>query len=42
LAHDAPEKLLRALLPQVLYSVRSERLLMEELNYNMLFAGSWV
>ena len=31
----APEKLLRALLLQVLYSVRSERLLMEELNYNM-------
>jgi ParB-like chromosome segregation protein Spo0J len=29
----APEKLLRALLLQVLYSVRSERLLMEELNY---------
>jgi transposase len=34
----APEKLLRALLLQVLYSVRSERLLMEELNYNMLFS----
>jgi transposase len=33
----APEKLLRALLLQVFYSVRSERLLMEELNYNMLF-----
>src|SRR5260370_5140376 len=33
----APEKLLRALLLQTLYSVRSERLLMEELNYNMLF-----
>jgi transposase len=33
----APEKLLRALLLQVLYSVRSERLLMEELDYNMLF-----
>src|SRR3979409_1072098 len=33
----APEKLLRALLLQVLYSVRSELLLMEELNYNMLF-----
>ena len=30
----APEKLLRALLVQVLYTVRSERLLMEELNYN--------
>ena len=32
-----PEKLLRALLVQVLYSVRSERLLMEQLNYNLLF-----
>lgn len=33
----APEKLLRALLLQVLYSVRSERLLMEQLEYNLLF-----
>ena len=33
----APEKLLRALLLQLLYSVRSERLLMEQLNYNLLF-----
>jgi len=33
----APEKLLRALLLQILYSVRSERLLMEELDYNLLF-----
>src|SRR4029453_965468 len=33
----APEKLLRALLLQVLYSVRSERLLMEQLQYNLLF-----
>jgi transposase len=33
----APEKLLRALLVQLLYSVRSERQLMEQLNYNMLF-----
>jgi transposase len=33
----APEKLLRALLLQVLYSFRSERLLMEELQYNLLF-----
>lgn len=32
-----PEQLLRALLLQVLYMVRSERLLMEELNYNLLF-----
>jgi transposase len=33
----APEKLLRALLLQILYSVRSERLLMEQLDYNLLF-----
>src|SRR5215468_6782473 len=33
----APERLLRALLLQVLYSVRSERLLMEQLDYNFLF-----
>lgn len=33
----APEKLLRALLVQALYTVRSERLLMEELRYNLLF-----
>jgi transposase len=33
----APEKLLRALLLQVLYSVRSERMLMEQLAYNLLF-----
>jgi transposase len=33
----APEKLLRALLLQALYTVRSERLLMEQLNYNLLF-----
>lgn len=33
----APEKLLRALVLQALYSVRSERLLMEVLNYNLLF-----
>ena len=33
----APEKLLRALLLQVLYSLRSERLLMETLQYNLLF-----
>jgi transposase len=32
-----PEKLLRALLLQVLYTIRSERLLMEELHYNLLF-----
>src|SRR5438067_5558933 len=33
----APEKLLRALLLQVLYTVRSERQLMEQLEYNLLF-----
>src|SRR6266850_1227889 len=33
----APEKLLRALLLQALYSVRSERMLMEQLNYSLLF-----
>ena len=33
----APEKLLRALLLQVLYTVHSERRLMEQLNYNLLF-----
>jgi len=32
-----PERLLRAALLQVIYSVRSERLLMEQLNYNLLF-----
>src|SRR5882724_9800984 len=31
------DHLLRALLLQVLYSVRSERLLMEQLDYNLLF-----
>jgi transposase len=33
----APERLLRALLLQMLYSVRSERMLMEQLEYNLLF-----
>ncbi|WP_424140265.1 IS5 family transposase [Roseomonas chloroacetimidivorans] len=33
----APEKLLRALLLQAFYSVRSERQLMEQLDYNLLF-----
>ena len=32
-----PEKLLRALLLQILYTVRSERMLMEQLDYNLLF-----
>ena len=32
-----PEQLLRALLLQMLYSVRSERMLIEEIDYNILF-----
>ena len=32
-----PEKLLRALLLQTLHTIRSERQLMEQLNYNLLF-----
>jgi len=33
----APERLFRALLLQIFYSIRSERLLMEQLDYNLLF-----
>ena len=33
----APEKLMRALLLQVFYSIRSERQLMEQMRYNLLF-----
>ena len=33
----APEKLLRALLVQILYTIRSERQLVEQLQYNLLF-----
>lgn len=33
----APEKLLRALMLQVLYGVRSERMVIEQLGYNLLF-----
>jgi transposase len=33
----APEKLLRALLLQVLYTIRSERVLMEQLEFNLPF-----
>jgi transposase len=33
----APEKLLKALLLQVFYSIRSERMLIEQLDYNLLF-----
>lgn len=32
-----PEKLLRAMLLQAFYSIRSERLLMERLKYDLLF-----
>ena len=32
-----PERLIRAVLLQVFYSVRSERMLMEQLDYNLLF-----
>ena len=32
-----PEQLLSALLLQVLYGIRSERLLMEQLDYDLLF-----
>ena len=32
-----PEQLLRALLLQILYTIRSERQLMEQLEYNLLF-----
>lgn len=32
-----PEKLLRALLLQAFYSIRSERQLMEQMDYNLLF-----
>jgi transposase len=33
----APEYILRSLLLQVFYSVRSERLLVEQIDYNLLF-----
>jgi transposase len=36
---NPPERLLRALLVQALLSVRSERQLMEQLNYNLLYRG---
>ena len=32
-----PERLLRAVLLQIFYSIRSERMLMEQMNYNLLF-----
>jgi transposase len=37
-----PEKLLRAQLIQMLHLVRSERLLMEEIDTACCFGGSWV
>ena len=37
-----PEKQLRALLLQAFYSVRSERQLMERLDYNLLFRWWWI
>ena len=36
-----PPEQLRALLLQVLYTIRSERMLMEQLEYNLLFRCSW-
>jgi transposase len=36
-----PERLLGALLLQVFYSIRSERMLMEQLNITYWSAGSW-
>jgi transposase len=36
-----PEQLLRAQFLQMLYSIRSERLLMEEIDYSMLFRWLW-
>jgi hypothetical protein len=35
--HSKPERLLRVSLLQAFYSVRSERQLMEQINYNLLF-----
>ena len=36
-----PEQLLKGGLLMALYTVRSERQFCEQLNYNLLFAGSW-
>lgn len=36
-ASIAPERILRASVLQVVYSIRSERLLMEQIDYNLLF-----
>jgi len=40
MALDCSRAVIAALLLQVFYSVRSERLLMEQLNYNLLFRCS--
>jgi hypothetical protein len=37
----APERLLRATLLMILFSIRSERQLMEQMNYNLLFRRVW-
>ena len=37
-----PERPLRALLLQALYSIRSETQLMEQLDYNLLYRWLWV
>ena len=37
-----PEKLLRAMLLQAFYSIRSERLLMERLEYDLDTSGNWL
>lgn len=39
--HVRPAKLLRALLLQVLYTARSERMLMEQSDHILCFAGLW-
>jgi transposase len=36
-----PERLIRALLRQVLYSIRSERQLVEQFDYNLLLGWAW-
>lgn len=37
----APERLFRSLLLQIFYSVRSERMLIEQLQYNLCSGASW-
>ena len=37
LPSNAPERLIRVSLIQILFSIRSERLLVEQMNYNLLF-----